>query len=399
MTAYLIRRALQMLVVLFVSALVSYLIINIAPGGPLAGLRQRVGTSTSQISEDDIARRRAYYELDLYLPYRFGRWLIGVPSGPIKIFGKTLFSDHIVGCRKPVEADVMDDKGEFHLVTVGCNEYVTMADLEGRRTSKGIVRGDFGTSWGILRDRPVFGLVLTRLPRTLELMGLSILISLMIGLPLGVYQAVKQYSSFDYTFTFFAFAGSSMPTFFFGIVLILTLSVLAKNAGLFWLPPGNAVGVREYFVPMLGTITPGSLLDQVLHVIMPATVLVLFNTAFYSRFVRSSMLEVMRQNYVRTARAKGLIERVVILKHALRNALIPFVTVVVYALPGAFGGAIITETVFNWPGMGRLFIDSLGRNDYPVSMALLLITAFLTVVATLIGDILYTLVDPRIKYT
>jgi len=136
-----------------------------------------------------------------------------------------------------------------------------------------------------------------------------------------------------------------------------------------------------------------------LHTIMPTSVLVLFNTAFYSRFVRSSMLEVLRQNYVRTARAKGLIERVVILKHALRNALIPFVTVVVYAIPGVFGGAIITETVFNWPGMGRLFIDALGRADYPVSMALLLITAFLTVIATLLGDVLYTLVDPRIKYS
>jgi peptide/nickel transport system permease protein len=111
------------------------------------------------------------------------------------------------------------------------------------------------------------------------------------------------------------------------------------------------------------------------------------------------MLEVLRQNYVRTARAKGLLERVVILKHALRNALIPFVTIVVYAIPGVFGGAIITETVFNWPGLGRLFIDSLGRSDYPVAMALLMVTAFLTVVATLLGDFLYTLVDPRIRYS
>jgi peptide/nickel transport system permease protein len=109
------------------------------------------------------------------------------------------------------------------------------------------------------------------------------------------------------------------------------------------------------------------------------------------------MLEVLRQDYVRTARAKGLLEQVVVAKHALRNALIPFVTVAVFTIPGLFGGAIITETVFNWPGMGRLFFDALGRNDYPVSMAILLITAFLTVVATLLGDVLYTLVDPRIK--
>lgn len=399
MTTYLIRRAVQMLGVLVISAVASYLLINLAPGGPLQGLRQLAGTSRFQITEEDIARKRAYYELDLFLPYRFSRWLIGVPTGPLHIGGSTYLADLVVGCRQPIEAEVVDSKGKYNIETVGCEEDVTLGNLEGRRTSKGILRGDFGTSWGILRDRPVSLLVWSRLPRTLELMVLSISISLIIAVPLGIYQAVKQYSAADYAFTFVAFAGSSMPTFFFGIVMILTLSVLAKGAGLPWLPPGDSVGVREYFIPILGTIQPGTLLDQVLHVLMPTAVLVLFNTSFYSRYVRSSMLEVLRQNYVRTARAKGLLERNVILKHALRNALIPFVTVVVFAIPGAFAGAIITETVFNWPGMGRLFIDALGRSDYPVTMAILLITAFLTVIATLIGDILYTFVDPRIRYT
>ena len=399
MTNYLIRRAFQMLGVLLISAVASYLLINLAPGGPLQGLRQLAGTSRFQITEEDIARKRAYYELDLFLPYRFSRWLIGYPHGPLQIGGKTYLADMVVGCRKPIEAEVVDSRGRYNIEIVGCEEDVTLADLEGRRTSRGILRGDFGTSWGILRDRPVSLLVWSRLPRTLELMGLSILISLVIAVPLGIYQADRQYSSSDYTFTFIAFSGSSMPTFFFGIVMILTLSILAKGAGLPWLPPGDAVGVREYFIPLLGTIQPGTLIDQVLHVLMPTAVLVLFNTSFYSRYVRSSMLEVLRQNYVRTARAKGLIEQVVILKHALRNALIPFVTVVVFAIPGAFAGAIITETVFNWPGMGRLFIDALGRSDYPVTMSILLITAFLTVVATLLGDILYTFVDPRIRYT
>jgi len=399
MTGYLIRRAFQMLGVLLISAVASYLLINLAPGGPLQGLRQLASNSRFQITEEDIARKRAYYELDLFLPYRFSRWLIGVPTGPLVIGGNTYLADQVVGCRIPIEAEVVDSRGRYSIQTVGCEEEVTLAELEGRRTSKGILRGDFGTSWGILRDRPVSLLVWSRLPRTLELMGLSIMISLLIAVPLGIYQAVKQYSSFDYAFTFVAFSGSSMPTFFFGIVMILTLSILAKGAGLPWLPPGDAVGVREYFIPLLGTIQPGTLIDQVLHVLMPTAVLVLFNTSFYSRYVRSSMLEVLRQNYVRTARAKGLIEQVVILKHALRNALIPFVTVVVFAIPGAFAGAIITETVFNWPGMGRLFIDALGRSDYPVTMSILLITAFLTVVATLLGDILYTFVDPRIRYT
>jgi peptide/nickel transport system permease protein len=123
----------------------------------------------------------------------------------------------------------------------------------------------------------------------------------------------------------------------------------------------------------------------------------MFNVSGWSRFIRTSMLEVLRQDYVRTARAKGLSERVVIAKHALRNALIPFITIVVFSIPAVFGGAIITETVFNWPGMGRLYFDALGRTDYPVAMALLLITAFLTVIATLTSDILYTVVDPRIR--
>lgn len=399
MTAYLIRRSFQMVGVLILSAVVSFLLLDLAPGGPTEGLRQAAGNSRFQITEEDIQRILASYELDLYTPWRFTRWLIGLPNGPIELFGKTFFADFAVGCRSTIEAQVVDSAGKYSYRNIGCGEYVTAADLVGRRTSHGVLRGDFGFSWGLLRNRPVADLVWSRLPWTLQLMGLSYAISLAIAVPLGVYQAVRQYSRFDYVFTFGAFAGSSMPTFFFGILMILIFAILAQRAGLPWLPPGDAAAVRAYFIPLIGTVSPGTPLDRVLHTIMPTSVLVLFNTAFYSRFVRSSMLEVLRQNYVRTARAKGLMERMVILKHALRNALIPFVTVVVYAIPGVFGGAIITETVFNWPGMGRLFIDALGRYDYPVTMALLLITAFLTVVATLLGDILYTLVDPRIKYS
>jgi peptide/nickel transport system permease protein len=398
MTAYLIRRSFQMLGVLFLSAIVSFLLLDLAPGSPTEGLRQQTSTSTRRITEEDIARILASYELDLYSPVRFSRWLIGFPTGPLHLFGKEYFADFAVGCSAAIEAEVVDSAGNFSIRTIGCARKVTLADMVGRRTSHGVLRGDFGLSWGLLRARPVADLVWSRLPWTLQLMGLSYAISLLIAIPLGVYQAVRQYSRFDYVFTFAAFAGSSMPTFFFGILMILFVSILAQRAGLPWLPPGDAVAVRDYFIPVLGTIEPGTALDRVLHTIMPVTVLVLFNTSFYTRFVRSSMLEVLRQNYVRTARAKGLIERVVILKHALRNALIPFVTVVVLAIPGVFGGAIITESVFNWPGMGRLFIDALGRADYPVSMALIMIGAVLTVVATLLGDVLYTLVDPRIKY-
>jgi peptide/nickel transport system permease protein len=131
---------------------------------------------------------------------------------------------------------------------------------------------------------------------------------------------------------------------------------------------------------------------------MPLIVLTFTGIATWSRFVRSSMLEVLRQDYVRTARAKGLIEQLVIRKHALRNALIPFVTVLVLQIPGIFAGAILTETVFNWPGMGQLFVSALNQSDYPIALAFVFITAVLTVIATLLGDILYTVVDPRIRY-
>ncbi|HEY1408098.1 MAG TPA: ABC transporter permease, partial [Promineifilum sp.] len=145
-------------------------------------------------------------------------------------------------------------------------------------------------------------------------------------------------------------------------------------------------------------IVPYTIADRGIHLFLPVTVLTLLYLAGWSRFMRSSMLEVLRQDYVRTARAKGLRERAVVARHAARNALIPLITIVVFQIPGIFSGAILTETVFNYPGMGRLFIDALGRDDWPIVMAILFITAILVVVATLIGDILYTVVDPRIRF-
>ena len=190
-----------------------------------------------------------------------------------------------------------------------------------------------------------------------------------------------------------------MPTFFFGILAILVFSIIPNRLGWFHLPPGSSVAVRDYLVPGLGMIDAGSALDRLLHTILPVGVLAIVNIAFWSRYVRASMLEVLRQDYVRTARAKGLVERMVIMKHALRNALIPFVTLVVFTLPGRVGGAIITETIFSWPGLGRLYFLALGESDYPVAMAILFIIAILTVIATLLRDILYTIVDPRIRFS
>jgi peptide/nickel transport system permease protein len=164
-----------------------------------------------------------------------------------------------------------------------------------------------------------------------------------------------------------------------------------------YVPAGLSESVRGYTIPMIGKVLAGSAKDRILHLILPVAVLTLVNIAGWSRFVRASMLEVMKQDYVRTARAKGLSERAVILKHAFRNALIPFITIVVFTIPNLFSGAIITESIFAWPGMGRLYLLALNDNDYPVAMSIFFILAVLTVIATLLRDVLYTVVDPRIR--
>lgn len=399
MTNYLIRRIVQMALVILLSAVASYALLNFAPGGPLSGLRQIQQGGRNRITEEDIARIRAYFELDLDLPVRFLRWFAGGPRGPLVINGQEYFGDLPVGCRKEIQALMVDSAGNESIATIGCAEPVVLRDLVGRRTSNGILFGDFGLSWRLNRDRPVSTLIASRLPSTLQLMSLSILFSLLIGVPIGIYSALRQYTTFDYIFTTAAFMGSSMPTFFFGIMLIVLFCILPKGAGLPFLPPGSSVSVRDYTIPWFGVIDAGGLADQLLHLVLPVTVLTIVNISGWSRYVRGQMLEVLRQDFVRTARAKGLVERVVVLKHALRNALIPFVTIIVFAIPAMFGGAIITESIFSWPGMGRLYFSALGEYDYPVAMSLLLITSVLTVVATLLSDLLYTVVDPRIRYS
>ncbi len=402
MTNYLIRRIFQMALVILLAAVFVYFLFNISPGGPLAGIQQQ----QRRITREDLARLRAQYELDLYWPVRFSRWLVGVPSGPITMGGRELFKDTPVGCYLP-RYDA--DSGGLQPKVVGCDDYVYLAEMPALhpaiKSSQGILRGDFGLSTVISRSRPVAELIGSRIGPTLLLMSISLMLSLLLGVPIGIYSAIRQYSKFDYFFTGVAFVGSAMPTFFFALLLILVFSVFPVFLvdTMPWiprLPPGLKVAVRPYEVASwLPKVQPGTAMDQILHLLMPVAVLTFFTMAPWSRFVRSSMLEVMRQDYVRTARAKGLYEKVVILKHALRNALIPFVTIVVLALPGLFAGAIITETVFAWPGMGRLYYDALQRSDWNVALALIFITALLTVIATLIGDILYTVIDPRIKFS
>jgi len=395
MTAFLIRRIFYMIVVVFVVSLFMYFLFSVAPGGPLAGLAQQ----QRKLTAEDKARIRAQYELDLHWGVRYMRWLTGFPSGPIEFNGQTYLADMVVGCY----LEATPDEGG------GCKDTVTMAEIPEIhppiRSNRGLFFGDFGKSTVIQPGQPVWDLLWSRMPATIELQVLSLSLSLLIGIPLGIYSAVRQYSRFDYIFTTLAFVGSSMPTFFFGLLFILAFSVLPNmwaesTPWLISLPPGLQTAVRPYTIATwLPRIMPNTVTDHLLHLLMPTLVLTIVNVSAWSRFLRSSMLEVLRQDYVRTARAKGLRESVVINKHALRNALIPFVTIIVLTLPGIFAGAILTETVFAWPGMGRLFNDALQRSDYNVALAFIYFITLLTVISTLLGDILYAVVDPRIRYT
>lgn len=239
--------------------------------------------------------------------------------------------------------------------------------------------GDWGRSY---RDgQPVLAIIGSHIGATLELMLTSTLLAMLIGAWVGVLGAIKRYSIFDALATIGTMIALSIPTFWFGLVVIYVFSV-----GLGWLPSGNRM-----------TIGDGSLLNQIHHLIGPVMVLALVSTAVWSRYMRSSMLEVITQDYVRTARAKGLSERAILIRHAFRNALLPMITITGLHVPTLLSGALVTETVFTWPGMGRLFLDSIGYRDYPVVMGILMFTAVLVLMGSLIADMLYGVADPRIS--
>jgi peptide/nickel transport system permease protein len=219
----------------------------------------------------------------------------------------------------------------------------------------------------------------------MELMGAGFVIAFTLAIPIGLLAAVKQYSIFDYVTTFFSFFALSMPVFWFGLMLQLFFAVrlaILPSAGM--------------YSAQANTVTIG---DALSHLILPAIALGITSIAGWSRYMRSSLLEVIRQDYVRTARAKGLSSSVVVLKHAVRNALIPLITVIALDVPGYFVGAVVIEDVFSWPGMGRLFVSSLEARDYPVQMGLLVISAFLIILGNLIADLAYGWLDPRVKYS
>jgi len=239
------------------------------------------------------------------------------------------------------------------------------------------IQGDCQLSF--LSKSPARQIVFDRLPTTLMIVGTAFLLSVMIAIPVGVISALKQYSAFDQVTTTFAFLGFSLPTFFSGLVLIWLFSFQ-----LHWLPFVYDKSTEGFW-------------PNVKQCIMPITVLALANAASLTRFVRASMLEIINQDYVRTARAKGLRERIVVFFHAMCNAMIPVITIIALAIPDVFGGAIITEQIFRIPGVGSLLIDSIAAADTPVVMAICMMIAILVVFFNIIADLIYALLDPRIK--
>jgi peptide/nickel transport system permease protein len=261
-----------------------------------------------------------------------------------------------------------------------------------------VVQGDFGQS--NVEGRPALDMLMERLPNTILLMSVAFIGQLLVGLPIGIVSALKQYSTFDHVFTILAYAGRSIPIFWFGLILIIVFhstltwpSWAGEMAGKPLFPGGGMYDVR--LQRELGYVP---LWDRAYHLILPVVMLSIFGAAQYMRYMRSSMLEVVHQDYIRTARAKGLAERGVIYSHALKNAAIPIVTIMALDLPILFAGALFTETIFSWPGMGRLFFRSAQRVDYAVLMGYLMIAATLIILFNIVADIIYGFLDPRIRY-
>jgi peptide/nickel transport system permease protein len=319
MGRYLLRRLAISVPVLFGITLVTFVIINLAPGDPVSALIDP--EAISALGPEWFEEQKRALGLDQPLPVRYALWL------------------------------------------------------------KEVAQGNLGFSY---TDRqPIGDKIAERIWPTLKLMLTVQFLALAIALPIGVLSALRQYSWIDYLTTVFGFATIAIPSFFLALTAIYVFAVKLK-----WLPAAGMATIGE----------EPSLLDSIQHLILPATVLGLAQAAPLIRYTRSSMLETIRQDYVRTARAKGLADRAVVYGHALRNALIPLVTVVALNLPQLLGGAVIIEQVFAWPGMGTLAITAVRGRDYPTIMAINLIGAVAILASSLIADVVYAWVDPRIKY-
>jgi peptide/nickel transport system permease protein len=342
MGRYILKRLLQGIPLLFFVSLILFLLMmNV--GDPVATMG---GRRVTRKADYERLQRQLGLDQPIYMQYAY--WLIG------NDWAKT----------------DMDGNG--------------IAETPGIR--HGVLRGDFGVS--LLNRKPVLEVVGERLPNTLILMVASELVIILGALVVGVYSALRQYSLMDNVLTTILFIGYSMPVFFIALISMFVFSVLFKSWGLPYLP---TVGM---FDPQVGKTTA-----QVLwHMVLPVMSISIISFAAYSRYIRSTMLEVMGQDYVRTAKSKGLPRREVVFVHALKNAALPIVTVVGLDLPLLLGGAVVTERIFAWPGMGRLFLDHVDRVDVPVIMGILMLVAAAVVVFQIITDIVYAWLDPRIRY-
>jgi peptide/nickel transport system permease protein len=242
------------------------------------------------------------------------------------------------------------------------------------------ITGDMGYSY--TTGKTVISMIGERLPATARLMLVAYGIAALFAIPLGIFSAIKQYSFLDYFGTGLSFLGIAMPVFWFGLILQLVFSVELR-----WLPTSGRI-----------TVGDGSIADQIRHLILPGIVLSLRYIAVWSRYMRSSMLNVVHSDYIRTARGKGLTERTITTRHALKNAMIPVVSVMALDLSHIFSGAVITETIFAWPGIGRLFVEAMFGRDYPLLMGVLMMSSFMVVFFNFLADLIYGWLDPRISY-
>jgi peptide/nickel transport system permease protein len=343
MLRYITNRVLQAIPLLFIISVVLF-VLMMNMGDPIAAMAGRNVTRSS-----DRARLTRQLGLDqpIYLQYIY--WLVGNDWKLIDVDGDGLGDNY--------------------------------------GTRKGILRGDFGTSIG-QKGRSVIELIFDRLPKTLILMGTAEAIIIIGALGIGVYSALHQYSWVDHAITTVSFVGYSMPIFFIALLSIYLFGILFQRWGLPYLPTTGTFDTK------IGE-TFGQLL---LHMILPVLSISLISFAAYSRYIRSTMLEVLGQDYIRTAKAKGLPKRQIVFIHALKNASLPIVTVVGLDLPLLLGGAIVTERIFSWPGMGRLFLDSVQDVDTPVVMGILMLIALAVVTFQIITDIVYAWLDPRIRF-
>jgi peptide/nickel transport system permease protein len=341
MTNYILRRLAQAIPQLFIISIILFLLMQ-SFGDPIATLGGRVPPRA-----EDKERLRRQWGLDQPVYMQYLTWLIGNDWQKIDMDGD----------------GVPETPGKRH----------------------GILRGDLGNS--LVTRKPVLEMIGERLPNTLLLMVTAEILIIILSIAIGLYSALRPYSWFDNLVTSLSFVGYSMPVFWLALMLMYIFAVNFRRWGLPYLP---TVGM---FDPAVGK-TPGELIK---HMVLPVTTLAIISTAGYSRFVRSSVIEVLGEDYVRTARAKGLRGMVVVFRHALPNAALPFITIIGLEIPFLLAGAVVTERIFAWPGMGRLFIDHIERADFPVLMGILMLIAFAVVIFQIITDVVYSFIDPRIR--